>query len=215
MALAVVMLSTLSAAWVTASDNAAPQNLSFSYAPSDPDTGTKVNFSGFATDPEGDPLTFTWDFGDGCTDSGQSVSHQFMNGSSNVTMYVDDGQMGLEPRPVSITMLVTVTSNSPPSIQVPSNPSVQYGKNTSFTVVYSDNDSDDSHRFTWFWGEGNCSVTSGRTCVHCFLLRGTFMLTVFCDDLTGLSGHNVSGTGLNTVLAIPGRQELSSSALAI
>jgi PKD repeat protein len=198
-ALAVVMLSTLSTAWMTDSDNAAPQDLGFSYAPSDPNTGTKVNFSGFATDPEGDPLTFTWDFGDGCTDSGQFVSHQFMNGSSNVTMYVDDGQTGPEPRPVSITMLVIVTPNSPPTVSVPDHFWVCVRLPYSFSVNYSDNDSGDQHRFTWFWGDDQCSVTTVPTAIHTYTVKGTLVYAVYCDDLTGLLGHNVSDTGLNTI----------------
>jgi hypothetical protein len=202
-ALAVVMLSTLSVAWTTGSDNAAPQNLSISYAPSNPNTGTKVNFSGFATDPEDDPLTFTWNFGDGHTDSGQYVTHEFMNGSSNVTMYVDDGQTGSEPRPVNITMQVIVTSNSPPTIMVPSNPSVKQYAPTFFEVYFTDNDSDDSHRFTWFWGDGNCTVTEGKQAEHAYMNWGIFNMTVFCDDLTGIVGHNVSGYGLNCVFKWP------------
>jgi ABC-type transport system substrate-binding protein/PKD repeat protein len=179
--------------------NSAPQDLDFTYVPLNPDTGTRVNFTGYATDPDGDPLTFSWDFGDGSIATGQNVLHQFVNGNSTVTMYVDDGYVGLEPRPVSTARQIVVTPNSPPTIMVPSNPSVIQYAPTFFEVLFTDNDPDDSHRFTWFWGDGNCSVTEVRQAVHTYMTWGMFNMTVFCDDLTGLVGHNVSDYGFNWV----------------
>jgi PKD domain len=73
-------------------------------------------------------------------------------------------------------------------------------KATSFTVAYVDNDSGDSHRFTWFWGDGGSIVTSIPQAQHTYNVRGTYNMTVHCDDLTGLLGHNVSGTGVNIVM---------------
>jgi PKD repeat protein len=177
----------------------APADLDFTYEPSDPNTGTIVNLMGIATDPDGDALVFSWDFGDGYLASGQTVSHQFMNGSSTVTMFVDDGEIGPEPRPLSATKMIVVTENSPPTISVPSNPVVTLRKATAFAVAYVDNDSGDSHRFTWFWGDGGSIVTSIPQAQHVYTVKGVFNMTVYCDDLTGLQGHNVSGIGVNRV----------------
>jgi PKD repeat protein len=178
-----------------------PTNLDFTYTPSNPNTGSVVDFTGIASDPDGDALTFSWDFGDGYSATGQMVSHQFMNGTANVTLFVDDGEIGPEPRPLTLTKEVVVTENSPPTISVPDNPAVCLRGVESYTVTFSDNDTGDVHRFTWFWGDGQSIVTSVPTAEHVYSLKGVKNLTVFCDDLTDLSGHNVSDFGINTVVS--------------
>ena len=53
-----------------------------------------VNASG-SNDPNGDPLTYAWDFGNGETASGQNASVTYADpGSYTITLYVNDGQLG-------------------------------------------------------------------------------------------------------------------------
>ena len=48
--------------------------------------------AGLSNDPDGDPLSYRWDFGDGSTGSGASVTHTFVKaGSISVTLTVTDG----------------------------------------------------------------------------------------------------------------------------
>jgi hypothetical protein len=73
---------------------------------------TDVAFAVKATDPDGDPLTFMWDFDDGNTQAGgPGISHVFDQlGSMNVTARVDDGRGGKAS--VTTTINVgTVTGN--------------------------------------------------------------------------------------------------------
>ncbi|MEL7038730.1 MAG: PQQ-dependent sugar dehydrogenase [Cyanobacteria bacterium J06592_8] len=59
-----------------------------------------VNFSSGATDPENDPLTYTWNFGDGNQATGANVTHTFnTNGMYDVSLTVSDGNsdVSLEP----------------------------------------------------------------------------------------------------------------------
>jgi|SRR5882672_414300 len=68
--------------------------------------GKPVSFNGSATDPDGDPVTFSWDFGDGNTGSGATPSHTYSNpGAYNVTLTVTDN---CTP-PLSKTVNTTVT----------------------------------------------------------------------------------------------------------
>jgi hypothetical protein len=58
--------------------------------------GTHVTFSASGSDPDGDPLTYTWDFGDGTTDRGPSLFHVFYDeGQFRVTLTVSDGRGGM------------------------------------------------------------------------------------------------------------------------
>jgi ABC-type transport system substrate-binding protein/PKD repeat protein len=189
---------------VTAVDpsNTPPTSVDFSWSPSDPDSGTLVHLYSNATDSPGDTLYYTWNFGDGYTGTGQNTTHQFKEGvTSSVTLSVDDHHLGTGTRPTNKTHLVPVTANTPPTISVPSNPDVQVRHSTPYTVSWSDPDVRDSHRFTWDWGDGSMSTSTTATTSHTYTVKGTLQMTVWVDDLTGLDGHNISGTGLNTITA--------------
>src|SRR5262245_36855794 len=56
---------------------------------------TVVTFTASATDPDGDPLTYNWAFGDGEAGSGASVTHVYRSaGTYNATVTVTDGKGG-------------------------------------------------------------------------------------------------------------------------
>jgi chitodextrinase len=56
---------------------------------------TSVGFSGAGSrDPNGDPLSYSWNFGDGATATGISVTHVFdQSGTFEVTLTVGDGEL--------------------------------------------------------------------------------------------------------------------------
>ncbi|UCD30779.1 MAG: PKD domain-containing protein [Planctomycetota bacterium] len=67
----------------------------------DPLTGypplTVIFYAGGSEDTDGDPLTYDWDFGDGNSNSGESVNHAYMNpGTYNITLTVSDGRGGMD-----------------------------------------------------------------------------------------------------------------------
>ena len=73
--------------------------------------GTAVFFNGSgSTDPDGDPLTYAWDFGDGVTDTGVGPVHKYLdNGTYTVKLTVDDGFGGV----TSTTATVVVRNVAP------------------------------------------------------------------------------------------------------
>ncbi len=61
-----------------------------------------VNFSGAATDPEGQPLTYTWLFGDGTQATGAAASKVYAAGTFSATLRVSDGTSTVTSAPVNI-----------------------------------------------------------------------------------------------------------------
>ena len=60
--------------------------------------GVPVPFDGTgSTDPDGDPLTYSWTFGDGGTATGAAPTHTYTSvGTDTVTLTVNDGFGGIE-----------------------------------------------------------------------------------------------------------------------
>jgi hypothetical protein len=81
-------------------------NSGASAAPNPALVGQNISFSIAASDPDGDPLTFTWNFGDGSSGSGPGVTHAFNTaGAFTVIASVSDGHSV-----VSSSVTVTVSS---------------------------------------------------------------------------------------------------------
>ncbi len=66
-----------------------------------------VQFSSAGSnDPDGDPITYSWDFGDGLTGTGPSPQHtyQLPNGIKTATLTVQDNRGGASSKSVTITI---------------------------------------------------------------------------------------------------------------
>ena len=198
-----------SMAVITNLSNTAPKNLAFTSEPSDPDSGTIVYLNGTATDDQGDPMTYKWDFGDGTMiGTGNRTTHQFTKGdpSYTVTMLVDDGHLGTGSRPVPKSNLVSVSANRLPTCSAKDEPLVTKGASWKFTTTVSDLDTRDRLRLTWDWGDGTPKTVMNITTAvpsptqfnayHTYKFSGDYNLKVYSDDKTGLTGHNVTDTAL-------------------
>lgn len=79
-------------------------------------TNEEIVFRINASDADGDPLTFDWDFGDGQRAAGPDATHRFAAaGTYTVTCVVNDGQES-----VSRTVSVVVRNPPPPANRAPS-----------------------------------------------------------------------------------------------
>lgn len=98
---------------VTVAKNKDPKILSAPRASKDPVfAGQSVTCSVAASDPDGDPLLFVWNFGDGTGGTGATTSHVYAAaGTYTVTVLVFDNQGGVATAQSSVT--VNVAPGSP------------------------------------------------------------------------------------------------------
>jgi len=172
-------------------------------------------------DPDNDPLTYTWNFGDGTIASGEKVTHAYTEpGVYKVTLEVNDGKGGKNTAYKFIT-IKALRENQPPSKPVISGSTTGH-KNVSYTYAFSSTDPDnDSLQYFIDWGDGNQEVTefvpSGESISreHKWLQPGIYnikvkafdnesysedaMLTVYIDaEAVGNLGYliDVNGDGI-------------------
>jgi type II secretory pathway pseudopilin PulG len=111
--LTVARLSAIrTAAWkgtlpqmVGAGSNRAPTAIALA-TPSTVKVGTPVTFDGRpSVDPNGDPLSYAWTFGDGLSGSGATAAHAYAaKGVYTATLAVNDGRGGWDTDWVTITV---------------------------------------------------------------------------------------------------------------
>ncbi len=76
-----------------------------SYLPQPAVINQDVNFSVSASDPDGDTLTYSWDFGDSTSGSGSSPTHQYTTaGIFTAQVTVDDGRGGTAQGSVDVSV---------------------------------------------------------------------------------------------------------------
>jgi ABC-type transport system substrate-binding protein len=179
--------------------------------------GQTIVFTGSAKDPDVDQMRFWFSFGDGSPNgtwayvdgpvpshNNQLVtvttSHAYQTlgtGTMTVFMYVYDGQSNT----TSSQLLITLTQNDPPQVAPVTDVTGTVGLATPFSVSAYEPDSD-TLLYTWDFGDGtpleSSTLTSDTT--HTYLTSGTYIYTVYVDDQTGITSHNVSSSA-NAIIA--------------
>ncbi len=145
------------------------------------DEGQQLSFSGAASDPGADTLTYSWGWGDStAATTGAAATHAYTDeGSYTVTLTVTDDDAG------STTQQATVTiSNTAPTAPAISGPSTATeGDVLSFSAASTDAGAD-TLSYSWDWGDSS-STSSGTTTTHSYDDEGSYTLTVSVDDGDG------------------------------
>ncbi|PIW65370.1 MAG: hypothetical protein COW12_02225 [Candidatus Omnitrophica bacterium CG12_big_fil_rev_8_21_14_0_65_45_16] len=132
-----------------------------------------------STDADGDSLKYTWDFGDGTTESGSSkVSHRYTKGGKyKVRVTVDDGKGGNCSTSSTST---TVKVNTPPIANAGPNLVCCEEQNSSFDGSASSDADGDKLTYSWAYGDGNTG--SGPKVSHAYQDSGQYRVVLTVDD---------------------------------
>jgi PKD repeat protein len=167
--------------------------------------GLDASFDGTgSSDPDGEVVSYSWDFGDGTPAvSGATPTHHFTTGGDHaVTLTVtdDDGATGTVTHTVSTTM---------PN-QAPTASFTHTVDERTVSVTSTSSDPDGTVvSYSWNWGDGT-AAGSGATATHAYATGGDYTVTLTVTDDDG-----ATATSTATVTAInPPSTTLASDVFA-
>ncbi|SES83447.1 parallel beta-helix repeat (two copies) [Methanococcoides vulcani] len=154
------------------------------------DEGSSITFDGSnSTDPDGDTLTYRWDFNnDGIWDTGWSdipTANNTWNDdwSGVVKLEVNDSKIATND-----TAIVTV-NNVAPNITLTVQPTepIEVGTEVILNATFTDPGSLDTHNYTIDWGDGteSATLTLGVRAVdanHTYAAAGLYNVTLTVED---------------------------------
>lgn len=148
--------------------------------------GLKVDFDARdSADADGDPLTYAWNFGDGSSGTGATVSHTYTANTATTfqaTLTVSDGK-----DTASVTHAVNV---APPPNTAPVAAFVWTADGLQVAFDASGSSDADGDDLTYAWQFGDNSEGSGRTTTHTYGTAGTHEVTLTVSD--GKSSNSVT-----------------------
>ena len=148
--------------------------------PQSGDEGSALAFNATVSDPgSSDTHDFSWDFGDGGTGSGPTVSHTYAdNGAYTVTVTVtdDDGDSDAAQTAATVANVVPTADAGGPYAGVA-------GTAMPCSGGVSDPGSADTHTFSWDFGDGGSGT--GRTPTHTYAAAGSYTVTLTVTDDDG------------------------------
>ena len=148
--------------------------------------GSPTRFDFFASDPDGDALSYTWDFGDGTRGSGQAppTGHMYADdGAYTVTLTASDGKAGTDTKSTTVAVANVAPTVNP--IVAPLNPQA-VGSAISIEASFTDPGLLDTHAGEVDWGDGNMSsaaASGGRvSAAHTYAVPGVYTVTAQVTD---------------------------------
>ncbi len=169
--------------------------------------GGTVTFQGAGADPDNNlPLTYSWNFGGGATNSTQQNPGAVVfatAGTFTVTFTVTDS-LGLASAPVTRTVTVTGAANQTPTatISAPAaNVTIAQGGTVTFQGAGADPDNNLPLSYSWNFGGGAPNSTQQNPGAVTFATAGTFTVTFRVADSLGLVSAPVTRTVTVTAAA--------------
>ena len=148
-------------------------------------TGTGVTINFFAIPENGvDPISYSWNLGDGTVLSGDSVSHSYQSpGSYNVNLTAVDGAGHTAP---TISTPIEITSTAPPLTDLTGESIPSTGQDLEFTFSATVVGGRAPYSYQWdFDGDGTTDSTSPPPVVFTFADYGFYVGTLKITDANG------------------------------
>ncbi len=137
--------------------------------------------AGNSSDPDGDELTYLWNFGDGTISALIATTHTFTEaGSYNVSLTVSDGALS-DVTNVVITVSDGSSGNNPPVAQASATPlSGQAPLDVSFSSSGSTDPDGDALTYSWGFGDGDTSTEANPS--HAYSSSGSYEVVLVVSD---------------------------------
>jgi PKD repeat protein len=158
-----------------------------------------------SSDPDGNPLSYYWNFGDGAPpDSGVKVVHQFAKGGAYpVILTVDDG-LGLANSRHSTS--ITVKINQPPAANAGENRIVCANEVVLFSAAASRDPEGGLLKYNWDFGDGlpgQGSSAEGLNPTKIYKTAGVYQVKLTVTDDSGLPCNTATDTKIIRVVESP------------
>ena len=154
---------------------------------------TLIQFDGSrSSDPDGDALTFEWEFGDGARATGMMPTHTYASaGNFEVKLVVDDGQARSGQSITSAAISAPPVNLAP--VADPGGPyAAEPGQSITFDGSLSADPNGDTLTYSWDFGDG--SMGSGVNPTHSYAAEGTYTVILTVSDDSQLQSDPVATT---------------------
>ncbi|WP_428253061.1 PKD domain-containing protein [Gynuella sp.] len=156
-------------------------------------SGIAVTFDGSgSSDPDGEIVTYSWDFGDGSSGTGLSPTHTY-SGAGNysvvLTVTDDSGDTDLDATTASVDVV-----NQPPSADANGPYTGTVGTPVNFDGSGSSDTDGNIVSYNWDFGDGN--LGTGATPAHSYSVAGVYSVSL---TVTDNSGDSATATSTATI----------------